>query len=148
MNAARKAAIEQFQEGKQANFNLDATLTLFLHHCGNQPSLIRRFVDIQLSTAYADGSLHPVKQERLLYICNRLGFSRLQLRQVGRVRKAPLSICAYRTTRRTTALQTGIHRSRPKADLLAEAYATLGLKREATVEEINKRAYRRLLNTS
>jgi len=144
LNSSRKqAAIKLFQEGKQANFNLDAVLTLFLHHCGNQPPLIRRFIEIQLSTAYADGMLPPVKRERLLYICNRLGFSRLSFDRLDTfVRRRYQSNAGQRDGQQRS---DRIQRPRPQADLLAQAYATLGLKREATAEEI-KRAYRRLLS--
>jgi DnaJ like chaperone protein len=140
----KQAAIQLFQEGKQANFNLDAVLTLFLHHCENQPQLIRRFIEIQLSTAYADGMLHPVKRERLLYICHQLRFSRLSFERLDAfIRRRYHSDDAgrYHSRQRTD----GDQRPRSRADLLSEAYAILGLKREATAEEI-KRAYRRLLS--
>jgi DnaJ like chaperone protein len=144
----KQTAINLFQEGKHPDFNLDAALTLLHHHCGKQPHLIRRFIDVQLSTAYADGVLHPGKRELLLYICDRLGFSRLgfeALEAFARHRQqssadADQNSRAHREHRRE-------QRPRPatRRDSLAAAYQLLGVTPQATTEEI-KRAYRRLIS--
>jgi len=131
----KQAAIERFQEGKQADFDSRAALDRLRRRCSHHPKMIQSFVEIQFSIAYADGAPSPAKRARLLLICQRLGFSRLRFEALDVLINA-----RYQANK----AQREQKDSSPRLSL-TDAYATLGLKREASDAEITK-AYRRLLN--
>ena len=59
----RKIAIQLFNRGKQAKFNLDEILKKFQQQCSSDYDLLNLFLDIQLKAAYADGHVvQSVKQ--------------------------------------------------------------------------------------
>ncbi|MCP5420471.1 MAG: co-chaperone DjlA [Gammaproteobacteria bacterium] len=146
----KQTAINLFREGKHPDFNLDAALTLLIHHCGDQPPMIRRFIDVQLSTAYVDGVLHPSKRALLLHICDQLKFSRVGFEALDAfVKRRQQSSERTHQYNRAYQEQRREQRSRPSSpprkDSLAEAYATLGVTRTAKEDEI-KLAYRKLIS--
>ena len=128
----RKLAIDLFNEGKQAGFDLDAVLEQFRHECGRRVNLIRMFVEIQLAAALADGDVHPAERQILLHICERVGFPRFAFDQLERMARAH--------TRYN-------HQAPPGASSrsLADAYAILGVDPKASDAEV-KKAYRRLMS--
>lgn len=126
----RRAAIRLFNQGKNADFPLDAILLQFKQECRRRQDLIRIFIEIQLQAAYADGTLVPAEERLLLHICRRLGFSEALFRQLEAMVKAEYGMGA--------GAPPSI--GRPS---LEQAYAILNLSPEATDEEV-KRAYRRL----
>lgn len=136
----QQAAIALFRQGKQPGFPLDNVLDQFRRVCRRQSGLLRMFMEIQINAAYADGILHDRERTALLYICDRLGFPRFQFEILE----------AFIHAQRHFADSTGQGRRRagvqqaPRTSL-AGAYAELGLKPEATDEEV-KKAYRRLIN--
>lgn len=147
----RRAAIDHFTEGKQSDFAVDAALDTFQRVCSNQFALVQQMLEMQLNVAYADGHLHPQAHARLLSTAERLGISRLQFEALHNLFRAQLwsrqrshggrdgagdSQSRYQRT----------HESRPTTAVnsLEQAYAVLGLKRDANPAEI-KLAYRRLL---
>lgn len=141
----RQAAIDDFTAGKQPDFDLDAVLKAFQRTCRGRPALLQQLLELLLNVAYADQSLHPHTHARLLYITDRLGIHRLQFEALHTL---------FRTQRWARQNQGGggeTHdrqaRGRHPATAvgsLAQAYTVLGLRREATPDEI-KLAYRRLL---
>ena len=121
----RKAAIELFNQGKSDQFALNDVLAQFRRECHRRINLIQMFLEIQISTALADNSLHPAERDLLYRIGEQLGVTRQQLDHLfhlaGGVRPA------------TTASE------------LRQAYEILGVGKDATDAEV-KKAYRSLKN--
>ncbi|RME35037.1 MAG: co-chaperone DjlA [Gammaproteobacteria bacterium] len=127
----RRAAIGLFRQGKQPGFPLDQVLDQFRAECGRRANLMRLFLEIQLTAAYADGVLHPAERALLEHICRRLRFPPREFQRLEALVRAA-------RTGDTTGTDTG----RPS---LAEAYAILGVSPDAPLSEV-RRAYRRLLS--
>lgn len=66
----RKDAIQHFQEGKQTDFNLDATLVHLRTICYGQKNVLRKFLEIQLSAAYTEGLLSIKKRNIIQHLCD------------------------------------------------------------------------------
>lgn len=78
---ARTAAQQAFREGKQSQFPLRDRLQQLRSICFGRFDLIRMFLEIQLQTAFAAGSLHPNERQVLYVIAEELGISRAQFDQ-------------------------------------------------------------------
>ncbi len=150
LNAAqRRAAIDCFTEGKQPGFVADAAIDAFRNACRGRPTLAQRLLDMLLNIAYADGGPSPQTQARLAAIAERLGIVRVQFEALHALFRAQRW-----TQQQGQGHQAGSDRSddprthgrRPATAVnsLAQAYTVLGLKRDASPDEI-KLAYRRLL---
>ena len=139
----RRTAIDCFIEGKQPDFALDTALETFQRTYHSCPTLVQPWLEALLNVAYADGSLHPQTHTRLSYIIERLGISRLQFEALHTL---------FRAQRWTQKHYSGgrggeerAHRRPTTAvNSMAQAYSVLGLKRDASPDEI-KLAYRRLI---
>lgn len=126
LNASqRKAAIELFNQGKRDDFMLDDVLDQFRRECHRRINLIQMFLEIQISTAFADRTLHPAERDLLYRIGEQLGVTRQQLDHLFHI--------------------AGGARPATSADELREAYKVLGVDRNAPDAEV-KKAYRRLMN--
>ena len=134
----RREAIEQFNRGKSADFDLNAGLEALRQVCRGQGALIHLFLEVQLLTAYADGS--PTRAQRRVLEAIRAGLH--------------VSAFAYRNLENLLLLQQRLHagapggagrRPSPRHAPLAGAYATLGVGPKASDAEI-KKAYRRLMS--
>ena len=123
----RREAIEQFNRGKAADFNLDQVLDEFRTECHRSRNLVQMFLEVQLQAAYADGSLHEAEERILLQVCDKLGIPRLVFEQIKKMFGA--------SQRREAHRQTGT--------TLEEAYDILGVSASASDAEV-KRAYRKL----
>jgi len=130
----KQAAMRLFTHGKQPGFPLDEVLWQLREEAGNRQNLLRMFVEIQLTAAYADGSLHPGKQKLLLHICNRLGITPSEYQRLETQARAGTHYTTEEKVPETRRDHT-----------LAGAYAMLKIPTTATDEEI-KKAYRRLLS--
>lgn len=134
----RRAAINMFNEGKSAEFDLDAVLDQFRSECHRRRHLLQMFIEIQLHACYADGALHAEEARVLRHICERLGFSAQEFAHLEAMVRATREFTgAGAQGRRPTAA--------PSRDRLAQAYKVLDLQPDASDAEI-KTAYRRLMN--
>jgi DnaJ like chaperone protein len=121
----RKAAIELFNQGKSDHFALNEVLAQFRRECHRRINLIQIFLEIQISTAFADNSLHPAEREMLYRIGEQLGVARQQLDHL------------FHLAGGTRPVNT--------ANELTEAYKIIGVGKNASDDEV-KKAYRRLMN--
>lgn len=134
----KAAAIRLFNEGKQADFPLEGVLEQFRRETHRRRHLIQMFLEIQIYTAFADGVLQDIERSTLLHICNRLGYSRLQFEQLVAMVQAQQQFAG-------AAGGPGRGGPAPKGASLEDAYAVLGVQRQASDAEV-KKAYRRLMN--
>ncbi len=130
----RQRAIRFFQQGKESDFNLEATLSEFARHSMLRHELRIMFVELLLEAALADGNLSQPELAILTRTCAVLHIpanifeAMLRARQVG------------------GASSGGQYQSASnRMDSLQQSYATLGIKPDATAHEI-KRAYRKLVS--
>lgn len=124
--AQRKAAIQLFNEGKKPGFPLADVLAQLLAECHRRHSLLQVFLEIQIATAMADGSMHPAEQRIIYSIGEQLGFSRAEVEHLFR-------------------MEHGARPGVPRAQPVSQAYETLGIERTVSDAEV-KKAYRRLMN--
>lgn len=154
LNAAqRQAAIDCFTEGKQPEFAAETTITSFQHACRDYPAMLQQWLELLLNVAYADNGLHPQTHACLLSIADQLGIHRLQFETLHTLFRAQRwaqyqskanfgGTGGYSGTQREQQTHSG--RPATTVNSLNQAYAVLGLKREADPAEI-KLAYRRLI---
>ena len=132
-NEQRAAAIELFNQGKQADFDLDQVLQQFRQECGRKITLIQMFMQIQLQAVYADGSKHPAEDQILKHTCQQLGYPVAMLTQLE-----ALLFAQQRQYQRTGTVP-------PSQSQIDAAYAVMGVKSSASDAEV-KKAYRRLMS--
>lgn len=126
----RRAAIGLFKQGKAEDFPFDAVLAQFRREVGRQRDVARFFLELLYSAGFADGELGVAERAVLLEVGRRLDFGMIELAAIE--------------ARARPAAGRGRQHAPPERPLDA-AYATLGVARTATNEEV-KRAYRRLLS--
>lgn len=134
--ADRQRAIRLFNQGKQADFDLEATLHPFVQHSVVRQDLRRMFMEILVEAAWSSGSVTPAEQA--------------VLQRVAEALKIPGQLFAAMMQARGAAGggagAGGAGKRRvATAVSLDQAYAQLGLTREASDAEI-KRAYRKLVS--
>ena len=122
----RQAAIELFNAGKQADFQLHAVLAQFRQECHRRRNLIQMFLEIQIATAMADGHLHASEKRILFTIGEQLGFDHAAIEHLF------------------SFIGSGAAMDSGRASL-SDAYEVLGVSRDASDAEV-KKAYRRLMN--
>jgi DnaJ like chaperone protein len=132
--AERQRAIRYFQQGKAQEFDLGSTLREFARHSMLRHELRIMFVELLLEAAVSDGAMTAAEQAILVQACQALHIpanvfnAMLRARQVG-------GGSAY----------TGQQPPSSAGQNLQQSYATLGLKPEASAQEV-KRAYRKLVS--
>ena len=127
-----RRAIDWFQSGKSPSFPWNDAVRRMRRDSGRSAEKRRLFVQILLEVALSKGSLHRRERALLWAVCSELDIGRVELAQLEAMLRA----------------QRGFRRSpegSADAQRLAAAYATLGLSRSASNDEI-KQAYRRLIN--
>ena len=125
---ATKEAMRLFGEGKSAEFDLDATMLKLRSIAIAHRNLAQMFIEIQLTAAYADGSLAQVERDVLLKVCVSLGFSEGDLDRIEA---------------RMRAERHGHQPGRTAGVSMEDAYGILELDESATDAEV-KKAYRKL----
>ncbi len=127
----RKAAVELFNQGRQADFMLDDVLEQFRKECHRKTTLIQMFIEIQLQAAYADGVKDPEEERILHHICNKLCYPLAWLAQLESI--------IFGQQQHTGGTRP------PPASEIKNAYRILGVDPKAAEAEV-KKAYRRLMN--
>lgn len=135
----KRAAIELFNKGKQADFDLDGVLAQFKQVAHRRTTLLQMFLEIQLHAALADGKIDSDEQLIINKIAQRLGFSTRHIEQLTALVRSNLGLGGNRYNYGYAEA----HKS--QAELLKEAYEILGIKRSASDAEV-KKSYRRLMN--
>lgn len=142
--AMRQKAINMFNQGKLASFNLEETLQKLAQACQRNKVLLKLFVEIQMQTALAEHHLTPEKQKVLQKICQYLGFAPLNFSLFEHLFNFEQ---AFRQQSGYQQQQGGYyHSSHSRHQLhLKDAYAILGVSETATPAEI-KKAYRKQMS--
>jgi DnaJ like chaperone protein len=133
----RRAAIRLFNQGKDADFDLDGVIRQLRQECGRRTNLIQMFIEIQLQAAYADGRMNPEEERLLLHICGLLGVPEERFRLLDRMMRGEYRAHEGAGGRAGTAPGGGMP--------LDDAYAILGVSKEASNDEV-KKAYRKLMS--
>jgi len=129
----RQRAIGYFQQGKERGFDFEATLREFARHSMLRHELRIMFIELLIDAALSDGNLSQAEQAILMRSCAVLHIpanvfsAMLQARQGG----------GY--------THNGQQRTSNQGGSLHQSYASLGIKADATAQEI-KRAYRKLVS--
>jgi DnaJ like chaperone protein len=135
--AQRRAAIERFNAGKQADFRTDVAVNDLKRWCGGRRDLAFLVLDLLLDLVYAEGALAPPKLVILRKLCWALGVSDHELAALAAMKGfGPAAPGAQRGPGA---------RPPPPGPQRADPYLVLGLERNANENEI-KRAYRKLMS--
>lgn len=126
----RATAIKLFQQGKESDFPLDDVLEQFRRECHRRRNLIQMFLEIQISTAMADGVLDDKERQLLLHISEGLGIPRGMFEQLLNM---------------VGAQQAYTQSGKSPTEHLADAYGVLGVDKRASDAEV-KKAYKRLMS--
>jgi DnaJ like chaperone protein len=131
----RQRAIRYFQQGKEAGFDLEATLQGFARNSMLRHELRIMFVELLLEAALVDGALSQAEQAVLVRSCTVLNIPANVFNAMLRARQEGGGHTYSR------------HRQQVpnKGQSLEQSYAALGIKADASAQEI-KRAYRKLVS--
>ena len=122
----RQAAIKLFNAGKRKDFQLSAVLAQFRQECHRRRNLVQMFLEIQISTAMADGRLDASEKRVLFSIGEQLGFEHAAIEHLFSFIESGAAVDSGKSS-------------------LADAYEVLGVSQDASDAEV-KKAYRRLMN--
>jgi DnaJ like chaperone protein len=136
-NAQRRAAIERFNAGKQADFRTDVAVSDLKRWCGGRRDLAFLVLDLLLDLVYAEGALAAPKLAILRKLCWALGVNDHELAALAAMK-------GYAPAGPGTQRGPGA-RPPPPGSRHADPYVVLGIERGANEREI-KRAYRKLIS--
>ena len=129
---SREQAKAAFNRGKQAGFDLDAAVDQFAKISRGRGPLLQLFLQLQCMAVAADGRIDPAEHAMLVRIAQRLGLAEADVSQLEALLRAAMG-------------GPSAPGGRPQKDRLADAYAALGITKDASPAEI-KRAYRKLMS--
>lgn len=147
----RSMAIDLFNKGKHAGFDLDMHVVRFRSDCAQSTSLYRVFLEIQIQAALADGKMAREEEEILLRVAGVLGFPELIYRQIELLVRVSMGVGDSHGRRYRPSGRAGSSRghSAPPPDTsgasMRDAYSVLGVEADADKATV-KRAYRKLMN--
>ena len=136
----RREAIALFNKGKEGASMQEALLN-FRQHADS--SLIQMFLEMQLQACWADGRATEAEMRVMHEICRHLGVSRMAFVHLQQRFEAQRAFHSQHQGHQGYQRSTG-HR-RATANQLEEAYATLGVSRTASAQEV-KKAWRRRMS--
>jgi DnaJ like chaperone protein len=128
-----RTAIDHFNAGKQADFNLATELASLASATRGRPGLLRTFLEIQVRAALAGTNMEGPSRQLLGYMANRLNVSMVELSQIEAVLRIRSGTFRQQATRNTGAEQ------------LQQAYSVLECTPATSDRELIK-AYRRQLS--
>jgi len=131
----RQRALRLFNQGKQADFDLEKALYAFTQHSVVRQDLRQMFMEIVVEAAFSSGNVSQAEHVVLLRVAR-------VLRIPGPVFAAMLNA---RGSTRPGGPGQGQRRTVKQQGSLAQAYAHLGLESKATDAEV-KKAYRKLVS--
>lgn len=134
----RRQAIARFQEGSDADFELEACVSGFLEHCGRQPLLKQMLIEALLAMAAADGSIDPAEESVLRRVAQFLGVNAARFEQLLNMTRAQQHFHYRYSSNRQQA-------HRDSHDELSDAYQALGVSADVSDADL-KKAYRRLMS--
>ncbi len=134
----KKAAIQLFNEGKKADFDLDGVLLQFKQAAHRRTTLLQMFMEIQLHAAYADGKMDVSEQAIINRIASLQGFSAQHIEQLSALVRSNLGLDG-------AGYYSGGDTRKSHSELLKEAYKMLGVSDTTTDADV-KKAYRRMMN--
>jgi DnaJ like chaperone protein len=130
----RQRAIRFFQQGKEQDFDLEATLREFARQSMLRHELRIMFIELLLEAAMADGTLTREEQAILMHACTALHIP------------ANVFSAMLRARQGGGGSTYGNYQQVPnQGQSLQQSYAALGIKADASAQEI-KRAYRKLVS--
>ncbi|MEJ2604986.1 MAG: co-chaperone DjlA, partial [Gammaproteobacteria bacterium] len=129
----RRDARAAFNRGKQPEFDLDAAVDAFAQMSRGQRALIQLFMQLQMMAVAADGKVDAAEHDMLVRVARRLGLGEQDVARLEALLRA------------ASAGPSGAPGGPPPARRLDDAYAALGIAREASDAEV-KRAYRKLIS--
>lgn len=135
MGESRKQAIELFNQGKNASFELTELLDDFQNIVGAQSGLRYALVELLLASAYADDNFSEQEKVFTAQVCALLDI------EVGKFQRIHARIeqqARFRQYRQN-------HQQTSEKKLLTAAYGTIGVNAEMSDDEI-KKAYRKLMS--
>jgi DnaJ like chaperone protein len=150
----RQRAIRLFNQGKQADFDLEAALQSFVQHSVVRQDLRQMFLDILIQAAWSSGNATPAEHAVLRRVAQALRISEQLFTAMMHARGAAQGAAqgaAWGSSEgggRSGGRSGGAGARRrpiPSAPSLDQDYAQLGLTRQASDAEV-KRAYRKLVS--
>ncbi|EPR9062936.1 co-chaperone DjlA [Cronobacter dublinensis] len=139
---SRDAARNAFRVGKENDYPLRDKMRQLRSVCFGRFDLIRMFLEIQIQTAFADGSLHPKERDVLYVIGEELGISRMQFDQFLRMMQGGAQ---FGGGQQSWGSGSGEPQQASRAPTLEDACNVLGVKTTDDATTI-KRAYRKQMS--
>ncbi|EAQ66508.1 Dna-J like membrane chaperone protein [Marinomonas sp. MED121] len=132
---AKKQAIELFNQGKEASFDLVDVLSSFQQVVGEKSVLTRTLIEILLVSAYADGDFSLQEKSLVSQVCAHLGISVAEFEQLH------LQIKQQAQFRQNGGAANHLN----DKEMLQAAYDAIGVEASMSDAEI-KKAYRKLMS--
>lgn len=141
-------AIEYFNQGKQANFDIASALRKFRVECNKYSDLRKFFLELVVKASLADKVLREAQHAQLIYICNSLGIQLSELEYQLRI--YGYSHSSHEQPQYNTNQGYNSYSGNAAAGLrldpqLMAAYNLLGVKPTDNIKVI-KNAYRHLMS--
>lgn len=130
-SSQRQTAINLFQQGKAASFNLTAVVKELGNVCRNQANLLQMYMELIIQASLSDGHIHPAEMKLLKKIGKQLGFKAISLQIMIQRVQAEQFFHQYQS-------------NQSQSSQLTNAYHVLELEQNAPFAEV-KKAYRRLM---
>jgi DnaJ like chaperone protein len=127
-------AIEEFTQGKQPSFDVNAEFARMRRAFAGRPDLVRTFIEIQVRAALAGNNLEGPARKYVKRVAHNLGMSEFEVAQIEAVLRLQRG-----------NFRRGQQHAANGAQQLANAYQVLEVAPTAGDEEIEK-AYRRQLS--
>ena len=138
--ADRRAAMDLYTQGKQADFDPEAMLVELAAACRGRPEVLRMFLEIQMRAALMADGLQGPSRDALARVASALGIGAVEFAHLEAFLRFQAYVGGYATG------GAGGPRSAPGSrGSLEEAYEVLGVGPAASDAEV-KRAYRKLMS--